>query len=66
MNKPKEDLIEEYITKYDMRGYWASEEYKEVIRKQINKKVVDFIKSVEKEAFKEGYDAAKEDYHILD
>lgn len=28
--------------------------------------IKDFIKSVEKEAFKEGYDAAKDDYHIID
>lgn len=27
---------------------------------------IEKIKSVEKEAFREGYDAAKEDYHILD
>jgi hypothetical protein len=34
---------DEWITKYDMRGEWCKEEYKESIRKQINEKISDFI-----------------------
>ncbi len=34
---------QDWITKYDMRGMWASEEDKELFRKQINKKIDNFI-----------------------